>query len=206
MSNGWLPESDAGGQRPRWDGRLNSRLRWTALVAALTATTLLVPPLVAPKHPARSTATPSPPAARPRSPSPSTPPSASPIGPSFTTVTLQASDPGNVRQGVHVFKCATCVGGDRVGYIGGANYLVIPVRVPVAGDRRLTVVYESDGQRTLMISVNGTTVSTLRLAGEGDWKLPATTAVPVFLPAGPSLLKFFNDKGPAPDVDRIVIS
>jgi hypothetical protein len=207
VSNGRRPEPDEGRHRPPWDGRLTSRLRWTALIAAVAATTLLVPPLVAPKTPARSTATPSPPAARSSSPSASTHPSASAVVPSFATISLQASDPGNIRKGAHVFTCATCDGGDRVGYIGGANYLIIPVHgVPAAGNRTLTVVYESSGRRTLMISVNGTTISTLSLTGAGSWHVPATTTLPVFLPAGASMIKFFNDTGPAPDINKIVIS
>ena len=207
MSNGRHPEPDEGRQRPGWDGRLTSRLRWTTLIAAVAAATLLIPPLVAPKAPARTTATPSPPAARTSSPSASPHPSTSALVPTFAAISLQASDPANIRKGAHVFTCATCDGGDRVGYIGGANYLIIPVSgVPAAGNRTLTVVYEVSGRRTLMISVNGTKVSTLSLTGADSWHVPATTTVPVFLPAGASMIKFFNDSGPAPDINRIVIS
>jgi hypothetical protein len=208
VSNGRRPEPDEGRHRPPWDGRLTSRLRWTTLIAAVAAVTVLVPPLVAPKTQARSAAQPAPSASHSSSSSASAHPtaSASAAGPSFATISLQASDPGNIRKGAHVFTCATCDGGDRVGYLGGANYLIIPVRgVPAAGTRTLTVVYENDGRRTLMISVNGITVSTLSLTG-GSWHVPATTTLPVFLPAGASMIKFFNDSGPAPDINRIVIS
>jgi hypothetical protein len=140
---------------------------------------------------------------------PSTAPTAptASIAPAFAAITLQAADPKNVRNGARVIECGTCVGGDRVGYIGGPNFLIVRVEgVPVAGERTLTVVYECSGPRTLMIRVNDAAVRTLSLDGAGDVIIPAVTTLPVFIPGGTSLIRFFNDTGSAPDIDRIVIS
>ena len=94
-----------------------------------------------------------------------------------------------------------------MGYIGGPNILDMRVNgISAAGQRRLTVVYETAEPRVLQLGINSSPARTLRLAGAGDWLTPATTSLTVFLPAGDSWIKFFNDTGPAPDINRIVIS
>jgi hypothetical protein len=179
-------------------------LGWTALIAGVVAVAALVPPLVAPKARHRS-----PTAAAPsitRSVPAVAPPSAS-VTPSFAAITVHAADPANMRVGARIIECASCAGGRRVGYIGGPNILAVHVTgVAVAGSRTLVITYETESLRTLKIAVNGTPVQNLSLAGAGSWVIPAVTSVPVFLPAGASWIKFFNDAGPAPDINTIVIS
>ncbi len=145
-------------------------LGWAALVAAVAAITVLVPPLVAPKNQARSgTASASPPSVSTPStggtsgPSPSSPnltsspslmpspiltsamppavsASATATRPPFTPIRLLAADPGNVRSGARVIECASCQGGSRVGYIGGPNTLIMLVRGVRTGGRRTLTV------------------------------------------------------------------
>ncbi len=78
--------------------------------------------------------------------------------------------------------------------------------VPAAGTRTLTIVYETEEQRTLMVAVNDGTPQTRRLAGAASLLIPATTSVEVFVPAGDSWIKFFNDTGSAPDINEVVLS
>ncbi|WP_327008867.1 hypothetical protein OHA72_17395 [Dactylosporangium sp. NBC_01737] len=141
----------------------------------------------------RTSAPPSPTARR----TPSSPPG-------FAVISLHAAGAANLRNGARVIECPTCDGGSRVGYIGGPNTLAIRVPdVPAAGERTLTVTYETAETRTLRVAVNDGPAHTLTLSGAGDWLIPATVSLRVHLPAGTSWVRFFNDAGPAPDVNRI---
>jgi len=203
-------------------------LGWAALVAAVAAITVLVPPLVAPKsHSRAGTAAPSPsvsasvlvlPSASPlpsaslspssvSSPEPTMSAPPTPTKRPFKTIRLLAADKANVRSGARVIECAGCQGGHRVGYIGGPNTLIMLIHgVTAPGRRTLTVTYETDVPRTLKIAVNQNPVRTLKLAGAKDFMIPAVTRLTISLPAGSSSIKFFNDEGPAPDINGIVIS
>ncbi|MEV0128060.1 hypothetical protein AB0H83_06270 [Dactylosporangium sp. NPDC050688] len=200
------------------------RLGWAALAVAVGATATFVPPLVLPggrDHPPAATApTPTPAAGvggstpAPVPTSPATTPSRSAVPstssarpsarPGFDPISLHAADEANLRNGARVIECPTCVGGSRVGYIGGPNTLAIRVAdVPAAGERTLTVTYETAETRTLLVAVGDGPVQALTLSGAGDWRIPATVSLRVHLPAGTSWVRFFNDAGPAPDVNRI---
>jgi hypothetical protein len=120
---------------------------------------------------------------------------------------VHAADPGNLRTGARVIECASCRGGSRVGYIGGPNILAIRVDgVTTAGTRTLKIVYETEEPRTLKVAVNDGTAHTLQLTGAASLLIPATTSVKVFVPAGTSWIRFFNDAGSAPDINEIVLS
>jgi hypothetical protein len=209
------------------------RLGWTVLAAGVVATAVLVPPLVVPSPPVAppppSTASPStaPPsvvtssvvvtsvvtvsAAAPPGGSPEAEPPPAPATPSrppaFQGTTVHAADPANIRTGARVIECASCRGGSRVGYIGGPNVLAVRVAgVPAAGTRTLTIVYETEEPRTLMVAVNDGAPQTRRLTGAASLLIPATTSVEVFVPAGDSWIRFFNDSGSAPDINEVVLS
>ena len=127
--------------------------------------------------------------------------------PAFPSITVHAADPANIRSGARVIECASCRGGSRVGYIGGPNTLAVRVAgVTTAGTRTLTIVYETEEQRTLKVAVNDGAAQARRLAGAASLLIPATTSVEVFVPAGDSWIRFFNDTGSAPDVNEIVLS
>jgi hypothetical protein len=120
---------------------------------------------------------------------------------------VHAADDANLRNGARVIDCPTCDGGRRVGYIGGPNTLAIRVpEVADAGERTLVIVYETEDLRTLEVAVAGGPVHTLTLAGAGDYLIPARTSLTVFLPAGTTWIRFFNDTGSAPDINRIELS
>jgi hypothetical protein len=209
------------------------RLGWAALAVGVAATAVLVSPLVVPfpppapvTPPPSSTAPPSvvtspvvvlPPvvtlsAAVPRGgSSEADPPPAAPVTSSrplaFQSITVHAADPANIRTGARVIECASCRGGSRVGYIGGPNILAVRVAgVPTAGTRTMTIVYETEEIRTLKVAVNDGTAQTRQLAGAASLLIPATTTLEVFVPAGDSWIRFFNDTGSAPDINEIVLS
>jgi hypothetical protein len=125
----------------------------------------------------------------------------------FQSITVHAADPANIRTGARVIECASCRGGSRVGYIGGPNMLAVRVAgVPTAGNRTMTIVYETEEPRMLKVAVNDGTAQTRQLAGAASLLIPATTSLEVFVPAGDSWIRFFNDTGSAPDINEIVLS
>ncbi|TDV35447.1 hypothetical protein [Actinophytocola oryzae] len=223
--------SDREGARDR--RVLLRRLGWTVLAVGVAATAVLVSPLVVPfppptpvTPPPSSTTPPSvvttpvlvmPPvvtlsaAASPGTPPAAEPPPRAPVTssppPAFQSITVHAADPANLRTGARVIECASCRGGSRVGYIGGPNLLAVRVAaVPTAGTRTLTIVYETEEPRTLKVAVNDGTTQTRQLAGAASLLIPATTTLEVFVPAGDSWIRFFNDTGSAPDINEIVLS
>ncbi|HEX7307909.1 hypothetical protein [Lentzea sp.] len=206
------------------------RLGWTALAAGVAAAAVLVTPVVVPFSPPAQVAPPPtsvvtsfvvtstvvvvPPAATPsaavpsREPVKADPPAPSaPPPPAFRSITVHAADPANLRNGARVIECASCRGGSRVGYIGGPNTLAIRLTgVPAAGTRTLTIVYETEEPRTLVVAVGDGAAQTRRLTGAASLLIPATTTLEAFVPAGDSWVRFFNDSGSAPDVNELVVS
>lgn len=125
----------------------------------------------------------------------------------FRPITVHAADPANIRVGARVIDCPTCVDGSRVGYIGGPNTLAVQIAgVPQAGERTLTVVYETEQPRTLKLAVDGDPARELRLAGAQSWLIPVRVSVRLRLPKGTCWIRFFNDTGPAPDINTITVS
>ncbi|GHJ43128.1 hypothetical protein Cs7R123_04700 [Catellatospora sp. TT07R-123] len=199
---------------------------WSALVLAVGATIAVVPPLVLPdprpgaapvvqQSAGSSVMPPSPlPSPRPPAPSPSkaeppptTPRAAASAASRFRPITVHAADPVNIRVGARVIACPSCVDGSRVGYIGGPNTLAVRIAgVPRAGERTLTIVYETELPRTLKFAVDDGPVQELTLAGARSWLIPARVSVRVRLPEGTCWISFFNDAGSAPDIDTVTVS
>jgi hypothetical protein len=129
-----------------------------------------------------------------------------PPPPGFTSVAIQAeADANTLIGGAKIAACATCDGGGRVAYIAGTAQLVLNTNLPVAGSRTLTVTYETDGPRLIKVSANGTEIAQRSVTGTG-WESPQTFAFAATLPAGPLHIAMYNDEGPAPDIDKVVIS
>jgi hypothetical protein len=120
----------------------------------------------------------------------------------------EAEAPGNTfHQAVRSWPCDWCSGGARVRYIGRSprNYLVINnISVARPDSYEMVIFYLVDGTRTLFLSVNDGPVTKLLLSGKG-WREVAKVSVTVRLTAGNNKVKFYNDSGYAPDIDRIVI-
>lgn len=159
------------------------------LLAAIAVVTVALPPLLAP-----STDDAAPPGAEAtRVPAP------------FARTTVEAEDEGNeVSAGAGRADCAGCHGGGRVRYLGGAARLTVRVPVDLSGMRTITVIYETDGWRTLKIDLNGTLVLERELGGAG-WEVPREFRFTAVMEAGTAVLTFYNDESPAPDIDAITV-
>jgi hypothetical protein len=108
--------------------------------------------------------------------------------------------------GTAVTACPLCASGRRVQFLGQGHWLIVHVKgVPVAGRRTMTIVYETAEPRTLDVAVNGEATRSITLPGAGSWTSPARTDLKIDLPAGDSVVKFFNDREAAPDLDQILI-
>ena len=130
-------------------------------------------------------------------------PSAPPI---LTPISIQAEDQNNTLVGgAGIASCSTCDGGARVRYIGGANELIVHLTMPVGGTRTVTVIYESDGYRTLKVGINDGTIIVRSVTGT-DWDQRRVLQFTADIPAGKTSLTFFNDTSPAPDIDKVTLS
>ncbi len=120
----------------------------------------------------------------------------------------EAEAAGNTfHQMVQSWPCDRCSGGARVRYIGRnpRNYLVMnQVNVAQTGNYEMVVFYLVDGTRTLFIKVNDGPPTSLLLSSK-SWHEVARTSITVPLKAGSNQVKFYNDSGYAPDIDRIII-
>jgi hypothetical protein len=142
---------------------------------------------------------------RPSSPQP-TPTWTTPQSPAFTPITIEAEAHSNqLLGGAMPVACPTCAGGYRVGYIAGAAEVRVITTLPIAGARTIVVTYESDGLRLMKVSVNGVEIAECWLTGTG-WETPYTFVLSTTLAGGPLSLAFYNDVGPAPDLDKVVIT
>jgi hypothetical protein len=123
----------------------------------------------------------------------------------FTPISVQAEDPGNLFVGgATAMECASCEGGQRVGYIGAGAAVVVRMTLPASGPRTVTVIYESGGTRQIRMAANSTVVAVSSVTGP-DWQTPQIVQFTVPLPAGPVELTFDGDLAPSPDIDRVTI-
>ncbi|WP_432837413.1 hypothetical protein [Dactylosporangium sp. CA-092794] len=134
------------------------------------------------------------------------PPPPPPPPPAFAPISVQAENGGNTLYGgAEATGCDTCDGGARVRYVGGENRVVIHATANVAGTRTVTVLYETDGVRILKIAINDGSPRVVRLDGT-SWTAPLQLTFTATIPAGAVNVSFFNDEGPAPDVDKLTIT
>jgi hypothetical protein len=124
--------------------------------------------------------------------------------PPTTTVEAEA---GTVAGATRVGACAACSGGQKVGFVGNgaANHVTLAVNAATAGAKTVTIQYLLSGSRSFFVSVNGGPGSEVPVTGT-SWDVPTTTVTTVTLQAGPNTIRFFNDAGNAPDLDRIRIA
>lgn len=122
--------------------------------------------------------------------------------------TAEAESSANTLAGGAVrATCATCSNGARVGYLGeGGTLTFTGVRVPASGTRTVRVWYTNgDASRSATLSVNGAADLTLTFGSTGGWRVSKYLEVRVPLAAGSNSLRFANQSGWAPDIDRIDI-
>ncbi|MEV6343992.1 hypothetical protein [Actinoplanes sp. NPDC051851] len=210
----------------RQDGS-GQRMGWFRVAAASVLLTLAVIVLGTVAKYATGTATipvaaASVPGSAPASPAPSTPASIAPSAQvneaaalvktatetatksaagTLAPVTVEAED-GTVRKGADIVFCTGCSGGQRVTYLG---QLDIEVRIPKAGKRTITVVYEADHESVIEMKVAGTRLAYRKVTGD-DRNEQQTVTFTAKLPAGNVTLSFYAYEGDPADLDRFTIS
>ena len=122
--------------------------------------------------------------------------------------TYEAEASGNTLAGGAVTAgCASCSGGQKVGYLGNNSGTLTfnNVYVSSAGSYTLNVSYCSAEVRSLSLRVNGGTAATYSLGSTGGWDIVGTRQLTVNLSAGNNTIQFFNGSGWAPDIDKISV-
>lgn len=134
------------------------------------------------------------------------PTSRPPAPPVFVPISVEAEDPDNVPPaGAEVTACVQCSGGYRLRYVTGPVGLIVPLTIPVAGTRSITVVYETDSPRTLVVTVNRAVVYNRTVVGP-SWDVPSSVTFRAYLPAGTVLLALDSDTSSGPDLDKVTIT
>jgi hypothetical protein len=103
--------------------------------------------------------------------------------------------------------CNYCSGLSQAGNIGGGPNNAVTfsnIAVPADGTYQLEIDYATKGVRSFFVTVNGGPATELDLDGS-TFSDPATTIIPVQLHAGTNTIRFANDTGYAPELDRIVV-
>jgi Alpha galactosidase A/Alpha galactosidase C-terminal beta sandwich domain/NPCBM-associated, NEW3 domain of alpha-galactosidase/Carbohydrate binding module (family 35) len=136
------------------------------------------------------------------------------------TVDATAGEPGPISYeaeatanalagGAKLADCASCSGGQKVGFVGDGGTLTFTgVTAAAAGTYQVTIAY-LDGSTTgrqATVSVNGAAPQTLTFTPTGDFNTVRTLSVPLALNAGANTIEFANPADFAPDFDRIVVS
>ncbi len=127
------------------------------------------------------------------------------------STSFEAEAAGNTLSGTaKAATCSACSGGKKVGFIGnGSNNFVTINNINVAksGPYKVAIFYLVNGTRSLSVSVNGGSATTLSLSGS-SFSVPAAVpaAVTVQLKAGSNSIQFGNTTAFAPDLDRITVT
>ena len=96
----------------------------------------------------------------------------------------------------------------KAGNVGGGASNTVTfsnVTVPADGTYQLEIDYQTSGQRSFFMSVNGGTATELDLNGD-TFNDPTPAVIQVNLHAGSNTIEFGNPTGYAPDLDRIVVA
>jgi hypothetical protein len=126
--------------------------------------------------------------------------------PTFTPISVQAEASGNtLTDGAAVVSCDTCDGGARVQYVFLGRKVIVYATANIAGNRTVTVTYETSGPRTLKVSINGGAVNSFDVDGT-SWVTPLRLSFTAAIPAGSISVTLTNDDGYAPDVDKVTIT
>ena len=124
----------------------------------------------------------------------------------------QAAAAGNTLTGGAVVQtCATCYGGEKVGYVGDGGTLTFTnVTVPAAGTYNVTLVY-CDGSsgttgRQADVSADGGTPQLVSFTPTGGFSTVGAQTVSLSLNAGANTIELDNPSAYAPDFNEIVVA
>lgn len=99
-------------------------------------------------------------------------------------------------------------GGVKVGNIGNASGTLQfnQIYVSSAGTYLLKLYYLTSGNRDVYISINGGAGKAINCFDSGSFDTVEYKEILINLNAGNNIIKFYNDIGWAPDIDRIIIN
>ena len=114
---------------------------------------------------------------------------------------------GQLFDGATINDCENCSNGKKVGNMGGDNksYFTYDVEVTQAGIYNMPFTFISGDQRSIFISVNdGNAIEVA--CKSADWSTTGETELEVTLDEGTNSIRFFNDNGYAPDIDKFSLN
>jgi len=125
----------------------------------------------------------------------------------FAPIAVEAEYAANIiSPGATVEACGPCSGRFRVHGLTGPVGLIVPLDVPAAGTRTVTVLYEAEGVRHLVVAVNDAVVFDRDVIGP-DANTPETVSFVTFIPAGAVRVAFDTAENVSgPDIDKVTIS
>lgn len=124
------------------------------------------------------------------------------------TTTYEAEAPGNtLTGGTQVVECRRCSGGARVTGLGfGGSLTFAGVLAESSGTAQVAVTYFAAEARTASISLNGGAPVTVTFPAGRRATRPVTVRVDAPLAAGQNTVSIGNPAGPAPDIDKLVVT
>jgi len=124
------------------------------------------------------------------------------------TTTYEAESAGNrLTGGAQVVSCERCSGGSRVTAVGLLGKLAITrVAAKRTGTTKIQVTYASTEDRVVQIRVNGGVPTAIDFPSTRGVGRTGTLRILLGLDAGDNTIEFDNPAGPAPDIDKIVIT
>ncbi|WP_161554582.1 T9SS type A sorting domain-containing protein [Sinomicrobium soli] len=120
----------------------------------------------------------------------------------YAAAVYEAED-GALFDGATIQDCDSCSGGKQVGDLGGNNqsYFTYDVEVAEDGVYMLRLAFSSGDPRSIFISANGDSPKEV-VCESGGWTTVAETALEIELHSGINTIKFFNDTGYGPNIDK----
>jgi alpha-galactosidase len=131
-------------------------------------------------------------------------------GTAGATTYLAASSSNTLGGGAAVAGCNSCLGGEKVGYVGDGGTLTFnDVDVATAGNYAVQTDY-LDGTsgitgRSATITVNGGAAQTVTFLPTGSFQDPGSVTVSLPLAAGENTIEFANSSAYAPDFEAITV-
>jgi alpha-galactosidase len=122
------------------------------------------------------------------------------------STTYQAEN-GSFFNGAQIQNCGACSEGKQVGDIGGSakGYFTTVANVATAGAYTMNLSFSSGDPRSIFISVNNGAALEV-LCNSGNWGVVASKNVSLVLSAGNNTIRFFNDNGFGPNIDKFDLS
>ncbi len=121
--------------------------------------------------------------------------------------TYYECEDGEISGDANIQDTMMCSGGKKVGYIGGGKFhrLTMTVNAPEDGEYDMLIYYCTADNRNLQISI-GDKEYKLSDLNSGGWDTFEIATLKVTLRKGENTVRFFQEIGYAPDMDRIAVS